>query len=149
MKNTLLGILGLALVVFVFTSGLFEGITNVVVWLVTLDMSAPTISIVGQIIVKYGTWLITFSLVGALFKGLGWFDPNGMGFVYVIVSIIISFLLSWLVMILENYLLIIIIITLVLLAASTLTVILVRRHKNKKEMISETTESNENDCPQQ
>lgn len=73
MKSRLLSLLALIIVIFVFASGIFTCITEGVIWLVTLDFNSPNISIFGQIIVKYGTWLITFFLVGILFTILCYF----------------------------------------------------------------------------
>ena len=134
MKGRLLAILAFGLVIFVITSGLFDSITKVAVWLVTLDMNAPTISIVGQLIVKYGTWIITFLLVGSLFELLGCFNSKVMSIIYVILSTVISFLLSWLVMLIEQYLLFIVIAIVVLLTVSIVIIILVKKHKQRKEL---------------
>ena len=133
MRRLVLAVLGLALIIFVFTSGLFECITKVTVWLITLDMNAPTISIVGQLIAKYGTWIITYLLVGIMFNYFGWFNSNVMKIIYAIVSTVISFLLSWLIMAIERYLLIIVIIILVLLVGSIAIAIVAWRKMKKKE----------------
>ena len=103
MKNKIAGTIGLVTVIFLFTSGLFEWCTNVFVWLITLNYSSPTISVFGQLFVKYSTWIITFTTVGMIFKRLNWFDSDAMKLVYFVVSTIISFMLSYVVMILENY----------------------------------------------
>ena len=133
MKNYLLSLLGLALVIFVITSGLFECITKVAIWLITLDMEAPAISIVGQIIAKYGTWAITFILVGSLFEFIGWFNSKAMAIVYAATSIVVSFVLSWVIMIIEQYLLFIVIGIIILLAISIAVLIIVRKRNKKKE----------------
>ena len=103
MKNKIAGIIGLVAVIFLFTSGLFEWCTNVFVWLITLNYSSPTISVFGQLFVKYSTWIITFTTVGMIFKHLNWFDSDAMKLVYFVVSTLISFALSYVVMILEQY----------------------------------------------
>lgn len=103
MKKKILSIIAFFVVIFVFTSGLFETVTNVIVWLVTLNFNSPDISILGQLVVKYGTWFITFSLVGIIFKALGFFNSDAMKMVYFIISSIISFLFSWLFFVLEQY----------------------------------------------
>ena len=132
MKSKIFSIIGLIAVIFFFTSGLFEWCTNVVVWLVTLDMSAPTISIIGEIFVKYATWLITFSIVGTIFKSFGWFDSAAMKIVYAIISTIISFVLSFVIMVLENYLIyIVILLVSVICLMITIGVILHFKNRNK------------------
>ena len=110
MKGKISAFIGLIILIFLCTSGLIEPITKVFVWLITIDSNSPDISIFGQLVAKYGTWIITYSLVGILFRSLGWFNSTAMKIVYFILSTIISFLLSWLIMVLENYLWIIAII---------------------------------------
>ncbi len=136
MKSKLLSLLALFAVIFVFTSGLFETVTNVIVWLVTLNFKSPDISLFGQLVVKYGTWLITFSLVGIIFKVLGFFNSDAMKIVYFIISTIISFLFSWLFFVLEQYMLIISIILgslLGLIIVSYLSLLISYHLKRKEE----------------
>lgn len=115
MKGKISAFVGLIVLIFLCTSGLIEPITKVFVWLITIDSNSPDISIFGQLVAKYGTWIITYSLVGVLFKALGWVNSTAMKILYFILSTIISFLLSWLIMIFENYLLVIAIVIGVLL----------------------------------
>lgn len=104
MKGKISAFIGLIVLIFLCTSGLIEPITKVFVWLITLDSKSPDISIFGQLVAKYGTWIITYSLVGVMFNALGWFNSTAMKIVYFIISTIVSFLLSWLIMVLESYL---------------------------------------------
>ena len=115
MKGKIIASIALIVLIFLCTSGLVEPITKVFIWLITIDSNLPNISIFGQLVAKYGTWIITYSLVGVLFNALGWFNSSAMKIVYFILSTIISFLLSWVIMILENYLLVIVIVIGVLL----------------------------------
>lgn len=135
MKKTLAAICGLAILIFICTSGLIEPITKVFVWLITLQHNSPNISVFGQLVAKYGTWIITYSLVGILFSSLGWFNSGAMKIVYFILSTIISFLLSWLIMIFEQYLWIIAIIIgcLLLVMIGTMIVMLAVNRKKKQE----------------
>lgn len=135
MKKKILSIIAFFVVIFIFTSGLFETVTNVIVWLVTLNFNSPDISIFGQLVVKYGTWIITFSLVGIIFKMLGFFNSDAMKIVYFIISSIISFLFSWLFFVLEQYMLIISIILgslLGLIIVSYLSILVLYYLKEKK-----------------
>ena len=102
MKKTFGSILGLAVLIFICTSGLVEPVTKVFIWLITLQYNSPDISLFGQLVAKYGTWIITYSLVGVLFNALGWFNGGAMKIVYFIISTILSFLLSWIIMVFEN-----------------------------------------------
>lgn len=131
MKNKIAGIIGLVAVIFLFTSGLFEWCTNVFVWLITLNYSSPTISVFGQLFVKYSTWIITFTTVGMIFKRLNWFDSDAMKLVYFVVSTLISFALSYVVMILEQYAVYIAIGLglIILILASIITILYVKSKK--------------------
>ncbi len=137
MKAKLASLATLAILIFVCTSGLIEPVTKVFVWLITLQYNSPDISIFGQLVAKYGTWLITYVLVGLLFDWLGWFNSSAMKIVYFIASTIISFLLSWLIMVLENYLWIIAIVVgsllLFVIALVILVIVVKKKNKNKKE----------------
>ena len=115
MRRKISAYIGLIVLIFLCTSGLIEPITKVFIWLITIDSTSPDISIFGQLVAKYGTWIITYSLVGVLFNALGWFNSTAMKIVYFIFSTIISFLLSWGIMILEKYLLVITIVIGILL----------------------------------
>ena len=86
------------------TSGLFENISNFLVWLVTLNMTQSKVSIAGEIFVKIATWVISYAAVGLLFRILGWFNSDVMKAVYFIVSTLVSFGLCYVVMLLETYL---------------------------------------------
>ena len=140
MKGKISAFIGLIILIFLCTSGLIEPITKVFVWLITIDSNSPDISIFGQLVAKYGTWIITYSLVGILFRLLGWFNSTAMKIVYFILSTIISFLLSWLIMVLENYLWIIAIIIGVLLVVG-LGVFITLLIYNKKKKAKEETQN--------
>ena len=105
MKNKIAGILALIIFVFFITSGLFEGIMNFFVWLVTLNATQSSISAAGEIFVKIASFVVSYTAVGILFNAIGWFNSDAMKFVYFIVSTLVSFALCYVVMLLETYLL--------------------------------------------
>lgn len=117
MKKALGSIAALIIFVFLCTSGLFEGITNFFVWLVTLNMTQSSVSTVGEIFVKVATFAITYTVVGIIFNAIGWFDSDVMKIVYFIISTLISFALCYVVMIFETHILLFSIILGVILAA--------------------------------
>ena len=138
MKAKIASFVALVILIFVCTSGLVEPITKVFVWLITLTFNSPDISIFGQLVAKYGTWLITYALVGAIFGFFGWFNSTAMKIVYFIISTILSFLLSGLIMFLETYLWIIAIVVGAILISLLLALIVVFivRNKKKKETVA-------------
>lgn len=130
MKGRIAAIIVFLLFIFVFTSGLFEGIANFLTWLVTLNMTQSNISIAGEIFVKIAAWIISYTAVGIIFGALGWFNRDVMKFVYFIISTLVSFALCYIVMILETYLLYIVIGLGVLLAVViVLAIVLYIRHR--------------------
>ncbi len=138
MRGKISAFIGLIVLIFLCTSGLIEPITKVFVWLITIDSNSPDISIFGQLVAKYGTWIITYSLVGVLFNALGWFNSTAMKIVYFILSTIISFLLSWLIMILESYLWIIAIVIGVILVIGLGVFVTLLIYNKKKKAKDET-----------
>lgn len=104
MKKRIISIIAFLVFIFVLTSGLFENISNFLVWLVTLNMTQSKVSIAGEIFVKIATWVISYAAVGLLFRILGWFNSDVMKAVYFIVSTLVSFGLCYVVMLLETYL---------------------------------------------
>lgn len=141
MKKTLGSIVGLIVLIFICTSGLIEPITKVFVWLITLQFNSPDISVFGQLVAKYGTWLITYVVVGFIFNALDWFNSTAMKIVYFIISTIISFLLSWLIMVLENYLWIIAIVVgvvmLIVLGGIATLYVIKKKKESKDEEVSD------------
>lgn len=109
MKKRIISIIAFFVFIFVLTSGLFENISNFLVWLVTLNMTQSKVSIAGEIFVKIASWAISYSIVGFIFRALGWFNSDVMKAVYFIVSTLVSFGLCYVVMLLETYLLYIVI----------------------------------------
>ena len=105
MKSKIAGILALIIFVFFITSGLFEGIMNFFVWLVTLNATQSSISAAGEIFVKIASFVVSYTAVGILFNFIGWFNSDAMKLVYFIVSTLVSFALCYVVMLLETYLL--------------------------------------------
>ena len=130
MKGRIAAIIVFLLFIFIFTSGLFEGIFNFLTWLVTLNMTQSNISMAGEIFVKIATWIISYTVVGMIFHALGWFDSDAMKFVYFVISTLVSFALCYIVMLLETYLLYIVIGLGVLLAiVIVLAIVLYIRHR--------------------
>ena len=134
MKGKIFSIIGLIVVIFFFTSGLFAWCTNVFTWLITLNYSSPSISVFGQLFVKYATWIITFTTVGIIFKSLNWLNSGAMKIVYFIISTILSFVLSYVIMILENYAVYIAIgLAVIILMLIVIIIILHRKAKRQRK----------------
>ena len=136
MRGKISALIGLIVLIFLCICGLIEPITKVFIWLITIDSNSPGISIFGQLVAKYGSWIITYLLVGVLFNVLGWFNSTAMKIVYFILSTIISFFLSWIIMILENFLLvfaIVIGILLIIVLGILITIFICNKKKRADE----------------
>ena len=130
MKSKIAGILALIIFVFFVTSGLFEGIMNFFVWLVTLNATQSEMSMAGEIFVKIASFVVSYTAVGILFNVIGWFNSDAMKLVYFTISTLVSFALCYAVMLLETYLLYIAIVLGILLL-SIVGIIIVLYIKNK------------------
>ena len=78
-------------------------IGDVFIWIFSLNYNSPDISVGGQIFVKIMCPVISFAVVGLIFKLLGLFDSIIMKAVYFVISSILSFGLSWIIMLIEKY----------------------------------------------
>ncbi|MCI8825550.1 MAG: hypothetical protein HFH63_06675 [Lachnospiraceae bacterium] len=92
-----------------------------------MSMTQSSVSIAGEIFVKVTTFAISYSVVGAIFRAIGWFDSDIMKVAYFVISTIVSFVLCYIVMIFETHLLLIAIIAGVLLIAGIVVCILLSR----------------------
>ena len=128
-------IIGYLILLIVLFSGLWEPLTTVITWLVTQNMKDSGLSIAGEIIVKVATWFISFGLVGIVFDAIGHHNKARMSAAYTIISLIVSLVLSYVVMILEKHFIIVLIAVFVLLAAVIiLTIYLKKKYKYSEWM---------------
>ena len=124
------GALAGLVLLFLLCSGIFLHTIKFFTWLFTLQYITPETSIAGSIIVKVLTFAVSYTLVGLIFNSLGWFNSKVMSVAYLIVSTLLGFVLAYIVMLIETYLLAIGIILGVILIAS-IVVLIVIHIKNK------------------
>lgn len=132
MKDKIISLLGLIIFIYILQQGIFDEIVKVSFWLITIQLNQPTISIVGEIFVKFFAWAIPFYIVGQMFKNLGWFNYYGMKLAYAFISIILAFLLSYAIMLLEKYILYIAI-AVVSVFALFIILLMILKFSNKKK----------------
>lgn len=125
------------LILLLASKGWLEPIANffssIFIWLFTLNMTQSTVSIAGEIFVKVATFVITYSVVGAIFRAIGWFDSGIMKLAYFIISTLVSFILCYIVMIFETHLLLVAIIVGILIIISIVGCILMSRLSEKEK----------------
>ena len=85
------GFIDLVVLMATVISGLLEKAITFLLWLVKLDLTKNSVSSFGEVIVKAATFAITYTVVGWIFKTLGWFNSKAMKLVYVIISTVVSF----------------------------------------------------------
>lgn len=88
-------------------SGIFTDILKFFAWLFTLQYSQPETSVAGGIIVRSLTFVVSYGLVGLIFNSLGWFNSKAMKIAYFVISTLLGFALSYVVMVIEKYIVII------------------------------------------
>ncbi len=114
-------------------SGIFTDVLKFFAWLFTLQYSQPDTSIAGGIIVRILTFAVSYGLVGLIFNSLGWFNSKAMSITYFVISTLLGFALSYVVMIIEKYIVIIGIVLGVIALALIAYVIVRAIIENKKD----------------
>ena len=128
----LFGILAGIVLVLLLCSGVFADILKFLTWLFTLEYITPDTSVAGNIIVKILTFAVSYTLVGIIFNSIGLFNSKLMSFVYFIISTIIGFLLAYIVMIIEKYILVIgIILSVIFIISIVLLIVIHIKNKTK------------------
>ena len=101
------GAIAAIIILLLLCSGALADITRFFAWLFALQYAQPETSVVGGIVVRILTFMVSYSLVGAIFNALGWFNSKAMSIVYFVVSTLLGFALAYLVWTIEQYILII------------------------------------------
>ena len=125
MKGKITSFFMLIVIVVLAKYDVLKTIGDVFIWIFSLNYNSPDISVGGQIFVKIMCPVISFAVVGLIFKLLGLFDSIIMKAVYFVISSILSFGLSWIIMLIEKYSLLITIV-LGILTFSSIIIIFVR-----------------------
>ena len=133
MMKRLTGVLSSIVILVLLCSGIFTDFVRFFAWLFTLQYSAPETSLVGGIIVRVLTFLVSYGFVGLIFKMIGWFNGRVMSVAYFIISTLLAFFLSYIVWAIEKYVLVICIVLGVILFCiiAFLAVYFVRSKKGK------------------
>lgn len=104
-----------------------------ILWLFQLSLTDFGLSPFIEIIVKISTFVLSYTIVGIIFNAIGLFNSNLMKFTYFVISTLVGFTFSYLIMVLQKYIIIISwsILGLIIVIASIIFVIYLRR----KELI--------------
>ncbi len=107
-------------------------IKDFLVWYITINFEESPLSITGQILCRVLSPLLSFWTVGALFKSIGWFNSRAMRIAYFFVSLFVSMIVSYIIMIFEQYMVVICCI-LIGIVLATVTAILVCRYRSEEK----------------
>lgn len=136
MKKKICGVISVALIIILLCSGIISELFRFFLWLFALQCSQPETSVVGGIIVRVLTFVVSFSLVGIIFDALGFFNKKIMSVIYFVVSTVIGFVFAYIVWKVEQHILIIGIIMGVIAALSVafvVTSLVLHRRKRKQK----------------
>ena len=125
------GIIGVIVLILLLSSGIFANIVKFFSWLFMVDYMSPNTSFVGGIFVRILTFFASYAIVGLIFNAIGFFDSKIMSLAHLIISILVSFILSYIIMLCEKYWIIFIIAFALLI--TIYIVIIAFEKKNNKE----------------
>lgn len=117
MKKQISGAVSAIIFILLLSSGIFVDFIKFMLWLFKLQYSAPETSLAAGIGVRVLTFLVSYSLVGIIFRTIDLFDSKWMSFVYFVISTLLGFLLAYIVWIIETYIIVIGIVLLCILIA--------------------------------
>ncbi|MFA7435411.1 MAG: hypothetical protein WC006_03480 [Bacilli bacterium] len=135
LKSSIGGIILLILI----ATGIFSVILDVtgefiklILWLFQLSLTDFGLSPTIEIIVKLSTFVLSYTIVGIIFNAIGLFNSNVMKFTYFVISTLIGFALSYVIMVLQKHIIIISwsILGLAIVIATMIFVIYLRQKRN-------------------
>ena len=121
-----------SIILLLICSGYFANIVEFFSWLFSVQYITPDNSIFGSIVVKILTFAVSYLLVGLIFSWLKLFDKKLMSFMYFVISTLIGFVLAYIVMLVETYMVEIgIVLGVIFLVAVSILVIIIFKNKHK------------------
>ena len=112
--NDFKSIIGGIILLILITTGVFSFLLELTgefikltLWLFQLSLTDFGLSPVMEVIIKLLTFIISYALVGIIFSALGLFDSDVMKYVYFVVSTLIGFALSAVIMFLQEHIIMI------------------------------------------
>lgn len=93
--------------VFSFLLELTGEFIKLILWLFQLSLTDFGLSPTVEIGIKILTFVISYTLVGIIFNALGFFDSDVMKFVYFVLSTLVGFAISAVIMFLQEHIVII------------------------------------------
>lgn len=103
---------------------------KLIFWLFQLSLTDFGLSPIVEIGIKLLTFVISYMLVGIIFNAVGFFDSDIMKFVYFVISTLIGFAISAVIMILQENIVIISWSTLGVFIIIVVSILLVKMKRN-------------------
>ena len=129
------GLVAGMVLLFLLCSGIIVDIIEFFTWLLMLQYTSPDTSILGDIVVRILTFSVSYALVGLIFNSIGLFNSKIMSITYFIISTLVGFVLAYIVMLIETYLLEIGIVLGIILVVSITILIILNIKKHNKDNI--------------
>lgn len=132
-KSIIVGIILLILIVtgaFTFLLEVTGGFVKFILWLFQLSLTDFGLSPFVEISIKLITFLLSYTLVGIIFNALHFFDSDIMKFVYFVISTLIGFALSAVMMFLQNHIVVISWTILGIFIITVISILLVIKKRN-------------------
>lgn len=102
------------IVLILIATGIFSVILDVtgefiklILWLFQLSLTDFGLSPTIEIIIKLSTFVLSYTIVGIIFNAIGLFNSNVMKFTYFVISTLIGFALSYVIMVLQKHIIVI------------------------------------------
>ncbi len=134
-------ILGAILLLILIATGVFSALLELtgefmkfILWLFQLSLTDFGLSPFAEIGIKSLTFVLSYALVGIIFNALGFFDSDVMKFVYFVVSTLLGFALSAVIMFFQEN---IIIISWSILGIFVITIISIVLFRIKRNVVKE------------
>ncbi len=123
-------------VIFIFavfsSPKLVDKFKSFLVWYITINFEESPLSVTGQILCRVLSFAISYCAVGALFHWMGWFNSTAMRIAYFVISLLVTMVVSYIIMIFEQHMVLICCLMMGTMVA-TLATILVYRHRSKEK----------------
>ena len=133
------GLVAGMVLLFLLCSGIIVDIIEFFTWLLMLQYTSPDTSILGDIVVRILTFSVSYALVGLIFNSIGLFNSKIMSITYFIISTLVGFVLAYIVMLIETYLLEIGIVLGIILVVSITILIILNIKKHNKDNIKDAS----------
>ena len=133
MKKTICNIAVVIALLLLLSTGIFTNLLAFFEWLILLKNAEPSISVAGSIIVRLLVFFVSFGIVGLLFSSIESRNKIPMKIAYFVISTLLSFILSYIVWTIEEYIIVIgIILGVLLIIIVALFVVIIILNKKKE-----------------